>query len=77
MSGLKCLEKMEFGSGCMCKSEGGVFEVSECEKLKSVVVGGGCCVNWSSFTLKNCGVIEVSIGDGCFVSCESVVFEGE
>ena len=77
MSGLKCLEKMEFGSGCMCKSEGGAFEVSECEKLKSVVVGGGCCVNWSSFTLKNCEVIEVSIGDGCFVNCESVMFEGE
>ena len=77
LSGLKCLEKMEFGSGCMCKSEGGVFEVSECEKLKSVVVGGGCCVNWSSFTLKNCEVIEVSIGDGCFVNCESVMFEGE
>ena len=77
MSGLKCLEKMEFGSGCMCKSEGGVFEVSECEKLKSVVVGGGCCVNWSSFTLKNCEVIEVSIGDGCFVNCESVMFESK
>ena len=77
LSGMKCLEKMEFGGGCMCKSEGGAFEVSECEKLKSVVVGGGCCVNWSSFTLKNCEVIEVSIGDGCFVNCESVVFEGE
>ena len=47
LSGMKCLEKVEFGGGCMCKSEGGVFEVSECEKLRSVVVGGGCCVNWS------------------------------
>ena len=77
LSGMKCLEKVEFGGGCMCKSEGGAFEVSECEKLRSVVVGGGCCVNWSSFTLKNCGVIEVSIGDGCFVNCESVVFESK
>ena len=77
LSGLKCLEKVEFGGGCMCKSEGGAFEVSECEELKSVVVGGGCCVNWSSFTLKNCEVVEVSIGDGCFVNCESVVFESE
>ena len=77
LSGLKCLEKVEFGGGCMCKSEGGAFEVSECEKLRSVVVGGGCCVNWSSFTLKNCEVVEVSIGDGCFVNCESVVFESE
>ena len=77
LSGLKSLERVEIGMGCMCKSEGGVFEVSECEKLKSVVVGGGCCVNWSSFVMKNCEVIEVSIGDGCFVNCESVVFEGE
>ena len=77
LSGMKCLEKVEFGGGCMCKSEGGAFEVSECEELKSVVVGGGCCVNWSSFTLKNCEVVEVSIGDGCFVNCESVVFESE
>ena len=77
LNGLKCLEKMEFGGGCMCKSEGGVFEVSECEKLKSVVIGGGCCVNWSSFVMRNCEVVEVSIGDGCFVNCESVVFESE
>ena len=77
LNGLKCLEKVEFGGGCMCKSEGGVFEMSECEKLKSVVIGGGCFVNWSSFTLKNCGVVEVSIGDGCFVSCENTVFESK
>ena len=25
--------------------------------------------------MRNCGVIEVSIGDGCFVSCENTVFE--
>ena len=54
-----------------------MFEMSECEKLKSVVIGGGCFVNWSSFTLKNCGVVEVSIGDGCFVSCENTVFESK
>ena len=77
LSGLKSMEKVEFGGGCMCKSEGGVFEMSECEKLKSVVIGGGCFVNWSSFTLKNCGVVEVSIGDGCFVSCENTVFESK
>ena len=76
LSGLKCLEKVEIGVGCMCKSEGGVFEVSGCEKLRSVKMGDGCCVKWSSFVMRNCeSVEEVSIGDGCFVSCENTVFE--
>ena len=61
---------------CMCESEG-CFEVSDCGALRSVVIGGGCCVKWSSFVMKNCGVIEVIIGDGCFVSCEKTVFESE
>ena len=42
-----------------------------------MVIGSGCCVDWSSFLLKNCGVVEVSIGDGCFVNCENTVFESE
>ena len=42
------------------------------------MIGGGCCVKWSSFTLRNCDAIqEVVIGDGCFMSCESIVFESE
>ena len=74
--GFVSLERVAIGMKCMCESEG-CFEVSDCEKLKSVVIGGGCCVKWSSFVMKNCGVIEVSIGDGCFVSCEKTVFESE
>ena len=75
--GLKCLEKVEIGMRCFTKTSG-CFEVSECEKLKSVVIGGGCCVDWSDFVMKNCDSIEeVSIGDGCFVNCESTVFESE
>ena len=74
--GFVSLERVAIGMKCMCESEG-CFEVSDCEKLKSVVIGGGCCVNWSSFVMRNCGVIEVSIGDGCFVSCEKTVFESE
>ena len=74
--GFVSLERVAIGMRCMCESEG-CFEVSDCEKLKSVVIGGGCCVKWSSFVMKNCGVIEVSIGDGCFVSCEKTVFESE
>ena len=74
MSVLGSLEKVEIGMGCGCKKKG-CFEMSECERLRSVVIGGGCCVKWSSFVLRDCGVEEVSIGDGCFVSCEKSVFE--
>ena len=74
--GFVSLERVAIGMRCMCESDD-CFEVSDCEKLKSVVIGGGCCVKWSSFVMKNCGVIEVSIGDGCFVSCEKTVFESE
>ena len=74
--GFVSLERVAIGMKCMCESEG-CFEVSDCEKLKSVVIGGGCCVKWSSFVMKNCGVEEVSIGDGCFVNCEKTVFESE
>ena len=74
--GFVSLERVAIGMKCMCESEG-CFEVSDCGALRSVVIGGGCCVKWSSFVMKNCGVIEVSIGDGCFVSCEKTVFESE
>ena len=74
--GFVSLERVAIGMKCMCESEG-CFEVSDCEKLKSVVMGGGCCVKWSSFVMRNCGVEEVSIGDGCFVNCEKTVFESE
>ena len=70
----KYLEKVEIGARCFCESEGR-FEVSECAKLRSVKLGDGCCVKWSSFVMRDCGVEEVSIGDGCFVSCEKSVFE--
>ena len=72
--GFVSLERVAIGMKCMCESEG-CFEVSDCGALRSVVIGGGCCVKWSSFVMKNCGVIEVSIGDGCFVNCEKTVFE--
>ena len=74
--GFVSLERVAIGMKCMCESEG-CFEVSDCGALRSVVIGCGCCVKWSSFVMKNCGVIEVIIGDGCFVSCEKTVFESE
>ena len=73
--GFVSLERVAIGMRCMCESDG-CFEVSDCEKLKSVVMGGGCCVKWSSFVMRNCDSIqEVSIGDDCFVNCEKTVFE--
>ena len=73
--GFASLERVAIGMRCMCESDG-CFEVSDCEKLRSVVMGGGCCVKWSSFVMRNCDSIqEVSIGDGCFVRCENTVFE--
>ena len=77
LSGFKCLEKVEMGMRCLCKSEGSLLEVSGCDALKSVVMGKGCCVHWSEFVMRNCGVEEVRIGDGCFVNCENTVFESE
>ena len=74
--GFVSLERVAIGMRCMCESDG-CFEVSDCGALRSVVIGGGCCVKWSSFVMKNCGVEEVSIGDGCFVNCEKTVFESE
>ena len=74
--GFARLERVAIGMRCMCESDG-CFEVSDCEKLRSVVMGGDCCVKWSSFVMRNCGVEEVSIGDGCFVNCEKTVFESE
>ena len=78
LSAFKCLERVEIGMGCMCKSEGGVFEVSGCEKLRSVEIGGGSCVNWNGFVMKDCeSVEEVSVGEGCFMRCENIVFDSE
>ena len=76
LSGLCHLEKMVIGMRCFCKSKG-CFEVNGCERLKSVIIGGGSFANWHFFSLKNCdSITEVSIGDGCFVTCDCVVFEG-
>ena len=75
--GFVSLEKVEIGMKCFSRSEEGVFEVSECNKLKSVRMGNGCCVHWREFVMKDCGVEEVRIGDGCFVSCEKTVFESK
>lgn len=68
------LENISFGSNCFSNMSGGM-EVIGCGALKKMVIGGMCCINWVSFTLKDCGVEEVRIGDGCFAKCENTVFE--
>ena len=78
LDGLKCLEKVEIGASCCGRACGGCFEVSGCEKLRSVEIGGGSCVNWNGFVMKDCeSMEEVSVGDGCFMSCENIVFDSE
>ena len=43
--GLNALEKVEIGKQCFCKASGGVFEMRDCEKLKSVRIGDSCFVS--------------------------------
>ena len=75
--GFGSLEKVGMGMRCCCESDGGLFEASGCKRLRSVKVGDGSCVEWSGFVMRDCGVEEVSIGDGCFMNCENAVFESE
>ena len=76
LSEFKCLEKVEIGARCFTSFGGGEMEVIGCGALRRFVIGKESCVKWSSFVMKNCDSIqEVSIGDGCFVSCENTVFE--
>ena len=76
LKGLKKLERVAIGCSCFMKAKGRM-EVSGCSLLKSVKIGKDSCGKWSEFVLKDCGVEEVEIGDGCFMDCENTVFEGE
>ena len=42
--GLNALEKVEIGKECFCKACGGVFEMRDCAKVKSVRIGDGSFV---------------------------------
>ena len=54
--GLDALEKVEIGKQCFCKASDGVFEMRNCEKLKSVKIGDGSFV----------GVVSVVFESECF-----------
>ena len=43
--GLNALEKVEIGKQCFCKTSGGVFEMRDCAKVKSVRIGDGSFVS--------------------------------
>ena len=43
--GLNALEKVDIGKQCFCKASGGVFEMRDCAKLKSVRIGDGSFVS--------------------------------
>ncbi|KAK8829644.1 hypothetical protein WA556_005561, partial [Blastocystis sp. ATCC 50177/Nand II] len=67
--GKEYLEKVEIGSGCFSQSKG-VMKVMECVKLKHLRIGNDSCIGWSEFVMKDCGMEEIEIGDGCFVNCK-------
>ena len=70
------LETVKIGLHCFSGVLRGSFEVSGCAQLKSVNVGSGSCVNWTTFTMKDCEAVEeVVICEECFVTCEITVFE--
>ena len=70
------LERVEVGCSCFMKAKGRM-EVSGCGLLKSVKIGKDSCGKWSEFVMRDCGVEEVEMGDGCFADCEKTVLEGE
>ena len=51
--GLNAVEKVEIGKQCFCKASGGVFEMRECEKLKSVKIGDGSFVGVMSVVFES------------------------
>ena len=60
--GLNALEKVEIGKQCFYKASGGVFEMRDCEKVKSVKIWDGSFV----------GVVSVVFESECF---DEVVIE--
>ncbi|KAM7455516.1 hypothetical protein BLSTO_03730 [Blastocystis sp. subtype 1] len=65
--GLNALEKVEIGKECYCKASGGVFEMRDCEKLKSVKIGDGSFVGVMSVVFENLNVLRtISLGDEVF-----------
>ena len=76
LTNMKQLERVVIGSSCFTKTKGSM-EVSGCMKLKGVKIGKESCAAWKEVVMRQCGMEEVEIGEGCFTDCENVVFESE
>ena len=76
LRGFKELEKVSIGSNCALNGCEGVFEVRNCPKLSSVRIGNVSFQHWARFSVKNCPLKKLVIGDGCFCKCTWVTFEG-
>ncbi|KAM7455455.1 hypothetical protein BLSTO_03790 [Blastocystis sp. subtype 1] len=65
--GLSALEKVEIGKECFYKASGGVFEMRNCEKLKSVKIGDGSFVGVVSVVFENLPVLKaIALGQSVF-----------
>ena len=77
MDGFETLELIRIGKRCFSCTPGTV-DIRNCAKLVRVAIDDGSCVQWDSFVIMNCNALrEVSIGDGCFLRCKSVVLESK
>ena len=57
--GLNALEKVEIGKQCFCEASEGVFEMRDCERLKSVKIGDGSFVDVVSVAFESECCVEV------------------
>ncbi|KAM7456280.1 hypothetical protein BLSTO_02958 [Blastocystis sp. subtype 1] len=65
--GLNALEKVEIGRQCFCKVSGGMFEMRDCERLKSVKIGDGSFVGVVSVVFENLPALKtISLGQNVF-----------
>ena len=51
--GLNALEKVEIGKQCFCEASGGVFEMRNCERMRSVKIGDGSFVSVMSVVFES------------------------
>ncbi|KAK8831804.1 hypothetical protein WA577_001862, partial [Blastocystis sp. JDR] len=65
--GLNALEKVEIGKQCFCKASGGVFEMRNCEMVKSVKIGDGSFVGVVSVVFENLPSLKtIALGQNVF-----------
>lgn len=75
LRGFQQLETVGIGSNCSLSGRGGVFEMSDCPRLKTLKVGNYSFSRWTQFCVKNCPLKELVLGDYCFCECTLAVFQ--